>query len=374
MLLALAFASQAFCEGPPAWSLWQQYSAHFIDDQGRVVDRQTMDRSTSEAQAYAMFFALVANDRPAFERLRTWTENNLCKGDMAGHLPAWNWGKDKDGSWHTLDANTASDADLWMAYSLLEAGRLWDDRAYLAAGEAVLQRIATEEVMELPGFGPMLMPGRIGFHSSPDVWIVNPSYLPPPVLRGAARMQPHGPWGAIEDGLPLLLKQASPHGFAMDWVAYTQAGGFQPSPAPWEQPGAPPHGSYDAVRVYLWTGLSQAETPNFAVMLGSIIGMAQYMDQHMEPPEVVDANGVAVRPDGGVGFSAALIPYLSKTGRKASATLQRARLDAHLDEVLGLYEKDPRYYDQNLALFALGWSEQRYSFDADGRLKVRWKR
>jgi hypothetical protein len=31
-----------------------------------------------------------------------------------------------------------------------------------------------------------------------------------------------------------------------------------------------------------------------------------------------------------------------------------------------------RYYDQNLALFATGWAEERYRFDREGCLKVRW--
>jgi endoglucanase len=42
----------------------------------------------------------------------------------------------------------------------------------------------------------------------------------------------------------------------------------------------------------------------------------------------------------------------------------------------GLYGSGPsdlRYYDQNLALFSTGWSEERYRFESDGRLRVKWK-
>jgi len=39
-----------------------------IAGQGRVVDRSAQDRSTSEGQAYAMFFALVTNDRVQFDK------------------------------------------------------------------------------------------------------------------------------------------------------------------------------------------------------------------------------------------------------------------------------------------------------------------
>jgi len=38
-----------------------------------------------------------------------------------------------------------------------------------------------------------------------------------------------------------------------------------------------------------------------------------------------------------------------------------------------LYGASQAYYDQNLALFSTGWSEQRYRFESDGKLDVKWK-
>src|SRR5208282_2573859 len=109
-------------QGP--WSLWDSYATRFIDAQGRVIDPQGDARTTSEGQAYAMFFALAANDRARFDQVLGWTQANLAQGDLETHLPAWLWGKNKDGEWKTLDLNPASDADTWMSYTLIEAGRL----------------------------------------------------------------------------------------------------------------------------------------------------------------------------------------------------------------------------------------------------------
>ncbi|MEK9939779.1 MAG: glycosyl hydrolase family 8, partial [Methylotenera sp.] len=78
--------------------------------------------TTSEGQAYALFFALVANDQPQFERLLQWTQLNLAQGNLATNLPAWHWGQKADGSWGVIDGNSASDADIWIVYTLLEAG------------------------------------------------------------------------------------------------------------------------------------------------------------------------------------------------------------------------------------------------------------
>ncbi len=60
-----------------------------------------------------------------------------------------------------LDSNSASDSDLWIARSLLEAGRLWQMPQYTEVGKALLSRIADEEVTDVPGFGPMVLPAKL---------------------------------------------------------------------------------------------------------------------------------------------------------------------------------------------------------------------
>jgi endoglucanase len=117
LVMILLGMSQAGCRAEP-WTLWKSYASHFMDGQGRVLDPQAGGRSTSEAQAYSMFFAVVANDRRDFDKLLEWTQNNMAKGDLTAHLPAWNWGRAPDGTWRELDSNSASDADVWMSYAL----------------------------------------------------------------------------------------------------------------------------------------------------------------------------------------------------------------------------------------------------------------
>ena len=80
MSLMLVAAAEIDCAGPTWPSLYQSYARAFLDNQIRVIDRDTGDRTTSEGQAYAMFFALVANDRARFDGLLRWTELNLAAG------------------------------------------------------------------------------------------------------------------------------------------------------------------------------------------------------------------------------------------------------------------------------------------------------
>lgn len=379
-------------QGP--WDLWNSYATHFIDQQGRVIDPQGGDRTTSEGQSYALFFALVNNDQGRFEQLLKWTQTNLAQGDLGAHLPAWLWGKSKEGEWKTLDPNPAADADVWIAYSLVEAGRLWNKPAYAGLGRQMMGLIARQEVAELPGFGMMLMPGPTALFDHKGTWTVNASYVPLFIFERFSAIQPAGPWGAIAMNIPRLLRQSAKHGFAMDWNDYLPADGFYPAPAPGaaqpapdkNQKGAPesetkpdpeadppaPVGSYDAIRVYLWAGML-GEGQTRTDMIGAISGMRSYLANHGAPPEKVSGQGIPLEQDGPVGFSAAMLPYLRAfPGAEKLEAQQRIRMSAQLDRTTGLYGKNPAYYDQNLVLFATGFLDERFRFGPRGELRVEW--
>ncbi|MBX4413397.1 hypothetical protein K4G92_23735, partial [Mycobacterium tuberculosis] len=88
------------------------------------------------------------------------TQNTLADVDLKQHLPGWLWGNQDDEQWTLLDSNSASDSDLWIAWALLEAGRLWQQPQYTETGKALLARIVAEETVAVPGLGTMLLPGK----------------------------------------------------------------------------------------------------------------------------------------------------------------------------------------------------------------------
>jgi len=371
----LTLGATGGCKQGP-WSLWNAYAAHFIDAQGRVIDPQGGGRTTSEGQAYAMFFALADNDRTHFDRLLNWTQTNLAQGDLQTHLPAWLWGKDQSGVWKPLDTNSASDADVWMAYALVEAGRLWSNPQYTNLGNRMLAQIAATEVANLPGFGVMLLPGPAGFQHD-QTWTLNPSYLPVFVFQRLGQFDPNGPWQQIALNIPHLLEQSARHGYAMDWVDYFPGDGFYPVPV--EKPGSNdsdgPGGAYDAIRVYLWAGMADDSQGVRTNLVNYVPGMSGYLADHDAPPEKVSDLGVPMAQDGPVGFSAALLPYLSAFPNCSKISIhQMIRMNLMKDEPTGLYGKDLSYYDQNLVLFATGFLEGRFRFGPGGELKVDWKR
>jgi endoglucanase len=228
-------------------------------------------------------------------------------------------------------------------------------------------------VANLPGFGPMLLPGTAGFHPAPQVWVLNPSYQPLPVLERLARTDGKGPWAAIARELPAFLEKSSPHGFAMDWVSYSPASGFRPVAAPGEAK-ADPSGSFDAIRVYLWAGTASTADPESKAVLSAVGGMGAFLKAHLFPPTRISSTGVPGSGDGPVGFSAAVVPYLTALGDNAALGKQQDRLAAQLDPAAKLYGHPATYYDQNLAMFGEGWQTHRFRFDRDGELRVTWKK
>ncbi len=368
--LLAAVAASAFGAGcAPAsnpacsqWTDWHSFVSRHIQADGRVIDFSTADqRSTSEGQSYALFFALVDNNPMLFEKVLGWTRHQLAGGRPDRALPAWLWGQAKDGSWRVLDENSASDADLWIAYALIEAGRLWKRPGYLRAGLQMLALVRAQEVVDLPGFGPMVLPGRQGF-AGKDRWTLNPSYLPLPLLRRFAAVDPQGGWAPLAERTVSMIHDSAPVGFAPDWISW-DGRRFVPDPARGNG------GSYDAIRVYLWAGMTHPGDPLRRALLQDLSGPAQMLKAQGRLAERVDtARGVGTGA-APAGFAAALLPYLSALGEDALLKKQLQQVPAAASPAA---EKLP-YYERTLVMFGKGWLDGRYRFTADGQLVPAWR-
>ncbi|MDU4092519.1 MAG: cellulose synthase complex periplasmic endoglucanase BcsZ [Pantoea sp.] len=352
LMLLVAGRASADCA---AWPDWEQFKRDYISDQGRVIDPyEGKNITTSEGQSYALFFALVANDRPAFDLLLSWTENNLAAGDLTQRLPAWLWGQEsKSGKWQVLDDNPASDADLWIGWTLLQASHLWHSRSYQVTGTLLLNRVAKEEVADLKGFGLMLMPGKAGF-IQPDSWMINPSYLPLQLLTRLSALK--GPWPEINRNALRLLQETAPKGFAPDWYVWQSGSGWRPDNS------KGPTGGYDAIRVYLWAGMLSDEDPRKATLLAHFAPMARLTETAGNPPERVNVLTGEMTNHGNVGFSAALLPFLQES-HALTAQQQRVQQQPPGSDA---------YYSSVLNLFGGGWSDNRYRFNAQGDLLPAW--
>lgn len=347
--------------GAADWPEWNDFVTSLLRPDGRIVDLATADqRTTSEAQGYGMFFALVNNDVALFAKMWNWVDANLLSGGSGG-LPAWLWAQDADGVMRVLDANSASDADMWIAYSLLEAGRLWHRMDYSEAGRRLLQSVAEQEMAAVPGLGPMVMPGLQGF-SGPGWWRFNPSYMPLQLLRRFGLEFPaDASWARMPAQALKLIQSSAPMGFVPDWIRWD-------GQAMIVDPDKGALGSWDAIRTYLWAGMLAATDPLRTPLLAALHGPSDLIDKGRDLPEKMDTrHGIGFGMESS-GYAGALLPYLLACGSRSGLMAQQGMIPpASQYRAMGL-----PYYQRAMILFGTGFIQHRFRFDDEGRMVPAW--
>lgn len=362
--LLLVMGQSNAAQSCESWSYWESYKARFIQPDGRVVEYSAGNRTTSEAQSYALFFALVANDKESFDRILHWTNDNLAQGSLGSILPAWLWGLKEDQKWGVIDSNSAADSDLWIAFVLLQAGRQWKNSSYITMGDTLLRRVKEKEVLTTDKGDVLLLPGEKGFQLSSTSRRLNPSYTPPFILQYFSHYDSAGPWSELLTSTYNMLRSSSPHGLVPDWITHDSNMGYS---------GDKVHGtvgSFDAIRVYLWLGLTQGSDSRTNDIAHSLDGMYRLVIDSWIPPMFVDALSGGNYGAGTTGFYGALIPYL---GLMNDAALQSVFSDRVKSYINSNAITDPiKYYDYNLSLFGLGSYEEFFKFDLNGQICTRW--
>ncbi|HEX4916894.1 MAG TPA: cellulose synthase complex periplasmic endoglucanase BcsZ [Limnobacter sp.] len=363
MLLTLGVSA---CSAASAreWPAWLGFQAAYVSQDGRVVDFSEADlRTVSEGQSYALFFALVAQDRRAFDLLLTWTENNLAQGDLKNNLPAWIWGKQGNG-WGVIDSNSASDADLWIVYTLLEAGRLWCEPVYTHKATLLGEQILAQESLDVEGLGLSVLPGKRGFVQADGGVKLNPSYVPPFLMaRLANAWAGDKRWADIYLSSQRLLLDSSSNGFYPDWVVYQN--GLK------RLAEGEPRGDYDAIRTYLWIAMSHPHDPITAPLIKQLSPLAALLVKRQHMPEWLEPqSGQTASQPGPAGFQVAVAPLAKSMGldKLASTLGQRNLRSKNPDDWLKY-----GYYNSVLSLFAQGFTEKRYSFNSLGELQLHGK-
>ena len=352
-----------------SWSAWRGFAVEAVSDEGRLIDSSDARLiTTSEGQSYGLFFALVDDDRELYEKLRRWTVDNLCAGDIGKNLPAWLWGRNEESApktndlsrgakapapapverWGVIDENNATDADLWIAYALLEAGRLWKADAYREEGLALLELVRNTCLHATDALGPVCLPGRTGFVDGAGRVTFNPSYTPLQLLRRFALEDPR--WLAVERAALRATLRASPAGAAPDWAVFDESGALVDAGRPF--------GSWDAVRVYLWAGMLSKDSPERDVLLRHFAPVFRLVRARGSVPERIDTRTLSVSAAGPDAFGAA---FLAWRPNSPEGDLLRARLEK-------LPISGASYYKSMLTLFGLGFDDARFAFDRDGRL------
>ena len=234
---------------------WDSYRRRFIQRDGRVIDYEASDRSTSEGQAYAMLRAVLIDDSATFALTLNWGENNLQRlenGKPVDNLWAWKWGRTSDGSWGAIDKNFASDGDIDAITALILASRRWNRPEYLKIAKTKLQDLWKYSTVVGSENKRYLLPGpKAAFVKNSSTFYLNPSYFAPYAFRLFAQVDPERDWLSLVDTSYEVLedsKELSAVNLPSDWVALdAETGKYQPLPA--DSPIKSVY-SFDAYRVW----------------------------------------------------------------------------------------------------------------------------
>jgi endoglucanase len=338
---------------------WQAYRQRFIQGDGRVIDREAGDRSTSEGQAYAMLRAVFMDDRDTFDRVLTWGENNLQRrnpdNSSRDRLWAWKWGKTDSGEWKTIDANFASDGDLDVVTALILASRRWDRADYLSTARLKLQDLWNLSTIEGNSGKRYFLPGsREVFQKRLDQTYLNPSYLAPYAYRLFAQVDAQHNWQGLADSSYEVLEAStrlSKASLPSDWVMLdATTDKIQASLDPQLQSLY----SYDAYRVWWRVALDAAwfDQPK----------AKDFLQQHMQPlrdlwqkqrsiPAQINLQGVAIVSYDSTAQYAMLYTALRQIDPTVADQIRQQKLLTSYHD--GFWDGDSAYYSQNLAWFGL---------------------
>ncbi|MBW4468565.1 MAG: glycosyl hydrolase [Pegethrix bostrychoides GSE-TBD4-15B] len=337
---------------------WQLYRGRFIQGDGRIIDREADDRSTSEGQAYALLRAVWIDDQESFELVLQWSEVNLQRPGGADHLWAWKWGQQPNESWGLLDPNFASDGDIDAITALILASRRWNQPQYLELARQKLRDLWDLSTVAAADSRYLLPGPKAAFQPQPNQVILNPSYFAPYAFRLFAEVDSRRDWLSLVDSSYAVLEsssQLSASGLPSDWVQLDLATGqVQPS----DLLNLPSRYGFDAYRVWWRVALDAAwfDAPRARQYLQRLQPIRQQWQAEQKLVAQIDLQGQPlVSYESTAQYAMLYAAFRVVDPETAVAIYQQELLPAYRD---GFWDHESAYYVQNLSWLGLFPVEQ----------------
>lgn len=194
--------------------VYENYKKNFMSQDGRIIDTQRNNITTSEGQSYIMLRSVLSDDKSTFDLTYNWAKNNLQRPDF---LFAWHWGKSNNGEYKILDENSASDADIDIAFALILAYEKWGEKKYLEAARPIINSIFENETKQIGDY-LVLMPGILQVSSQKTE--INPSYFATYPFKVFQKYDEKHDWNKLVDSSYHFLKlsiKTTKTGLPPDW-------------------------------------------------------------------------------------------------------------------------------------------------------------
>lgn len=360
----LSFSFRA--EGSPQYkfSLRKSYDSYvqdFMSKDGRIMDPEKDNITTSEGQSYMLLRSVILGDKKTFDLVFKWSKDNLQRKDK---LFAWLWGKNPDGEYKILDNNSATDADVDIAFVLLIAYEKWKDEKYLNEAMPIINAIWNNETKRVGDY-LILMPGNKQITS--DKIEVNPSYFSPYAFRFFEKYDPIHDWNCLIDSSYYYLEKVMaktatglpPNWFLIENIETEEQRAARPESQSGNQneqivlENSPRSDfSYDAIRVfqriyldYLLAGETRALP---------ILEHSKFFVDKWEKDKTFyvnyQANGQLRDKDKFIGSIAILIPTIASYDSNVAKKMYKEEVVPYLDNEK-YWKSNYDYYGKNLLWF-----------------------
>lgn len=319
------------------------YKFAFLSKDGRIIDPDKKNITTSEGQSYIMLRSLTIGDKNTFDLAYTWSKNNLQRED---YLFSWLWGENAKGEYKVLDENAATDADIDIAFALILAYEKWGKYQYLQEAIPIIHSIWDKETKKV-GKYLVLTPGPAQT-SNENKTEINPSYFSPYAFRFFQKYDDLHDWNCLIDSsyyyLDKVTNKTKTH-LPSNWFILENGEVVL-------EDSERSDFSYDAVRVfiriyldYLRTGEKRAlpilEKSNFFITKWK--ETKKFYTNYKANGELRDKNEY-------VGSIAVITPVISKYDPEVAREIYSNKLDKYINNET-YWETKKDYYGKNLFWF-----------------------
>lgn len=345
--------------------LWNNYKAENIESGShRTLDKSQDNITTSEGQSYTMLRAVWMDDKKTFDESWQFTKNNMQR--PSDHLLSWKFGKNPDASYGVLKnaggQNTASDADVDTALSLLMAYSRWNETAYLFQAKEMINSIWEQEVVLING-KPVLAANDLE-KNSPDSIVVNPSYFSPYSFRLFSQADPKHDWfGLIDNSYTLLnslskdsLGSASNSGLPPNWIKINRVSGAL---IPNASPNLDTDYGYDALRIPFRLALDYEwfKDPRDKQTLENFKFLNEQWQQNQSLRAVYGHNGTTVGNYETPAMYGGAIGYFNIVNPVHAREVYDQKLQSLYSQDRQQWKNPLSYYDDNWAWFGIALTQ-----------------
>jgi endoglucanase len=335
-------------------SSWEKYKDQYIDKDGRVIDYSQKSITTSEGQSYAMLRSVWTGDRETFDKVWTWTKNNLNR--PSDKLFGWRWGKISEGKYgfsNENDRNTASDADSDIALALILGSRRWNEKSYLDNAKLILADMWDIQVATAGG-KKYLIAGN--WAKDNEKIVINPSYLAPYAYRIFATVDKSHDWNSLVSSSYDLLQKSSDSpidksksvGLPPDWVTLNiNSGEIIPN----NNSDLATNYSYEALRIpwrihldYEWNNSKEAYDylkNYFNFLIDEYKNKNRLSGTYTHDGQVLQPQESPIMYSTALSFFSIVDPKLAKK--------------IYQEKILTLYSNDTNSFDSNLSYYEQNW-------------------